>query len=458
MSNKYRGLAIGLAALVASVGAAIGAGNWETLPIVGQPATCVSTVSGAGGFNPQGNVGGGGATGQGQASSGSLCAQTLPAGPPVLTGSEIIPADTGQQIPATATIPVSLLGNFSGTPRNYLDNGSLNVQQRGTGIVTCGTTTVPSSAYGPDRWGCYANVASGAGRTSIVTTAALLPTGFASVNEVYRTSGALTQPICSIQEVPTAKATALQGKTVTLSFYAEALAGLSADNQNLITASIFTGTGSDQGLQTMTASPAITPAWTGIASPVNQQVIPITTAPLRYSVTGVIPAAATEVAVAVCFTPTATGAGVTDGFAYTGVQLEVAPSPSPYEFHDIQQDTAVAQRYYWQFAETVSSTTLVPGVCEAQSTTVAVCNIPLKVTMRAAPTVACTFGTLKRQVAGTDTALTACAASATTNGIATPDTIAVTATVASGDTAGFASNLMSGNSTGGGLITATADF
>ena len=36
---------------------------------------------------------------------------------------------------------VQLLANFSGLPRNYLDNGSLNVQQRGTGIVTCGTTT-----------------------------------------------------------------------------------------------------------------------------------------------------------------------------------------------------------------------------------------------------------------------------------------------------------------------------
>jgi hypothetical protein len=385
MSNKYRGLAIGLAALVASVGLVYGAGNYETLPIVGQPAQCVSTVSGAGGFNPQGNVGGGGATGQGQAASGSLCAQTLPAGPPLLTGSEIIPADTGQQIPATVTIPVALLGNFSGTPRNYLDNGSLNVQQRGTGTITCGTTSgVPSSAYGPDRWGCDANVASGAGRTAIVTTASLLPAGFASVNTVFRTSGALTQPICQIQEVPTAKATALQGKTVTFSFYAAALAGLSADNGNLITASIITGTGSDQGLGTMTASPAITPAWTGVASPVSQQVITITTTPTRYSVTGVIGSAVTEAAVAVCFTPTATGAGATDGFADTGLQLEVAPSASPYEFHDIALDTATAQRYAYALPEGASgvaqfnANVISATVCEA------VYQFPVQ--MRAAPT------------------------------------------------------------------------
>lgn len=199
------------------------------------------------------------------------------------TGNETIPADTnlGQGInPATGTLSSSVLGNFSGTPRNYLDNGSFNIQQRGTGTVTCAANAaITSAAYGPDRWGCSANVAVGAGRSAIVTTAALLPAGFAQVNTVFRTSGALLQPVCSIQEIPTAESTALAGKTVTLSFFAAALAGLNADNGNLITASIFTGTGSDQGLGTMTASPAITPAWTGIAFSVNQQVIPITTTP-----------------------------------------------------------------------------------------------------------------------------------------------------------------------------------
>jgi hypothetical protein len=97
-------------------------------------------------------------------------------------------------------------------------------------------------------------------------------------------------------------------------------------------------------------------------------------------------------------------------------------------------------------------------MCEAQSTTVAVCNIPLKVTMRAAPTVACTFGTMKRMVAGTETALSACAAAATTNGVSDTDALSITATVASGDTAGLAGILQSGNSTGGGLITASSDF
>lgn len=451
---SLRTAAIGLCALAASVAVVKAAGNYMTYPIVGQPATCISVVSGAGGFNAAGNVGGGGATGQGQAPSGSLCAELLPAGPPLLTGNEIIPADTGQQIPATVTIPVALLGNFSGTPRNYVDNGSLNVQQRGTAITTCGTTTIPSSAYGPDRFGCSANVTSGAGRTQIVTTAALLPTGFASVNNVYRTSGALTQPVCSIQEVPTSKATALQGKTVTLSFFSTALAGLSADNGNLMTASIFTGTGSDQGLQTLTASPAIAPAWTGIASPVNQQIIPITTTPTRYSVTGIIPTNATEVAVALCFTPTATGAGTTDGFAYTGVQLEVAPSASPYEFHDIAFDTNVAERYYWQLNDNVANT--VPlAMCQATTASVIVCVHQFPVTMRTAPT-----ATASATTAFGDTATAGAPAACTAFAVVAASTSnqfgKTTCTAGATTTVGGASQLVGANT--GANLNFTADF
>ena len=349
-----------------------------------------------------------------------------------------------------------LLANFSGTPRNYLDNGTLNIQQRGTGIVTCGTTT--TAVYGADRWACQGNATSTTGRSSIVTTAALLPLGFAQVNLLYRNSAALTQPICAIQEVPGKESLALAGKTVTLSVYETALAGLAADNGNVTTLSIIYGTGAEEGIQTPSTSPAITPAWTGIAFAVNQTQITISAVPTRYSVTGTIPTTATEVGVEICFTPTATGAGVTDGFAWTGAQLEVAPGPTAYEFHTVQADLSKAQRYYWQWAETVSSTADSPFMCAAQSTTVAVCKAVLHMPLRAAPTVACTAGTIKRQVAGTDTAVSACAAVATTNGVSGVDAVSITATVASGDTAGLAGTMMSGNSTGGGLITASADF
>lgn len=441
--NRMRVAVVAGLVLAAST-AAWAAGMFQGLPIVGGASYCNS-------FNQPGGPG-----------TPTTCTNPVSAGPPALTGAELVPADTqlsqGQN-PQTVYVPIGLLANLSGFPKNYVDNGSINIQQYGTGIITCSTTGGSTQAtYGPDRFTCSTNVTSGAGRQQVVTTAALLPAGFANVNKLYRTSGALTQPVCNIQELAANESLALAGKQVTLSIYAAALAGLAADNNSVINGYVIYGTGAAEGLGTMTASPAITPAWTGIAS-LGGAPTTITATPTRYTLATVtVPTTATEVGIEICFTPTATGAGTTDGFAFTGVQLEVAPSPTSYEFHTASYDLDRAQVRYWQWAETVSGTTVVPGMCQAQSSTVAVCNIPLKHTMAKNPTVTCTVGTMKRQVAGTDTTVSACAAAATTNGVSDTDAVAITTTVASGDTAGFASMLMSGNSTGGGLITAWADF
>jgi hypothetical protein len=346
-------------------------------------------------------------------------------------------------------------------PRNILDNGGMQVQQRGTGVQTCGTTTIPSSAYGPDRWGCNANVTSGAGSLVVDNTTADLPTGplfFGSV-KFYRTSGALAQPQCVMQEIPTSRLVPTQGLPLVLSVYIKGLANMIAESTT-VNAYVFYGTGTDQGLQSFTASPAITPAWTGINSSLTTAWT-ITSAWARYSYTFQMPVTATEAAVALCWTPTTGGtAGATDGFQITGTQLEVASSgiAGSFEFRPYAEDLAAAQRYYWQWAETVSSTADSPFMCAAQSSTVAVCKADAHVAFRVAPTITCTAGTLKRQVAGTDTTVTSCAAAATTNGVAGIDNVTITATVGSGDTAGLAGTLMSGNSTGGGIITASADF
>jgi hypothetical protein len=106
MLKHYRSAAVAVSALLVASGLAYGAGNYLTYPIVGQPSFCASNVTGTGGFTiPQGNTGGAGATGQGQGVGGAtVCAQTIPAGPPALTGGELIPMDTGAQIPATVTM------------------------------------------------------------------------------------------------------------------------------------------------------------------------------------------------------------------------------------------------------------------------------------------------------------------------------------------------------------------
>lgn len=439
-----RTLVASLAAIAVASTAVWAAGNWSTLPTVGEGSFCASFVTG---------------------SAGQICAQTIPAGPPLLTGNELVPADTGLAggaPPQTVTIPSALLANLSGFPKNSLDNGSLNVQQRGTGIITCGTTTIPSTAYGPDRFGCNANVTSGAGRMQLVTTAALLPTGLANTNNVYRTSGALTQPVCMMQELSTYESQALAGKTVTLSFYATALAGLNADTGNVITASIFTGTGAEQGFGTFTASPAITPAWTGLATPVNQTPITITTTPTRYWVTGVIPATATEVAAAICFTPTATGAGVTDGFSATGIQLEVAPSPTAYEFHVYSYDLARAQRYFYRITE--SATVLnIRAPCTMSTSSIANCLIAFPQVMRAIPTMTYTAG-FEASATTASTSATVCTA-LTTSPTLTGNSASTTAVLVdcassagfgAAGTGGWLWDIGTGSATG--VISASADF
>ena len=65
---------------------ALAAGNYSMYPVVGSAAICAGTVTGTGGL--------GGNTGQGQGSIGSICPLSIPAGPSIVTGNELIPADT----------------------------------------------------------------------------------------------------------------------------------------------------------------------------------------------------------------------------------------------------------------------------------------------------------------------------------------------------------------------------
>jgi len=287
----------------------------------------------------------------------------------------------------TAITPQTM-ANYA-TPRNLLDNGGMQIQQRGTGTRTCGTTTIPSSAYSADRWGCNVNVTSGAGTLQVITSnlpAAPLPT-FNAGMVFYRTSGALAQPQCVMQEIPTSRITPLAGQNVNLSFYAQGLANMLAE-QTTLNAYLFTGTGTDEGLQSFTASPAITPAFTGIASTLTTA-FTITSSWARYSTSFQVPSTATEAAVALCWTPTVGGtAGTTDGFRFTGVQLEQGTSASAFEFRSYGDELVTAERYFYAINEgTITAGTVMVGGGSAQGTTTTCTTaIPFPVTMIKAPT------------------------------------------------------------------------
>jgi hypothetical protein len=339
----------------------------------------------------------------------------------VMTGaiaSAAIPPFTGPQDPSQiffylntliAQINAALSSNGAtdfAFPRNLLENGQMQVQQRGTGTRTCGTTTIPSTAYAADRWGCNVNVSSGAGTLQVITTGLPANPVFNAGLLFYRTSGALAQPQCVMQEIPTTRITPFQNQTVALSFYAEGLANMLAE-QTTLNVYLFTGTGSDQGLQTFTASPAITPAWTNIAS-TQTAAFTLTSSWKQFTANFTVGSTVTEAAVALCWTPTTGGtAGVTDGFQFTGIQLEYGTTPSSFELRSYGDEFQSALRYYYRITDNTTSTH-VYGSGVNTTTSNSLFNIVLPVPMRVAPT-----ATVSATTAFGDTA-TAGAASACT--------------------------------------------
>lgn len=367
-------------------------------------------------------------------------------------------------------------GNAQPSRNNALIGGdaTTNLWQRRT---TGSSVTTTLTYGGPDRW-AYWSGTSTAMTVSRDSTAGDLPaSGYEYAFKMARTSGQTgVVQVCMAQVIETVNSYQFAGTTAELDFHATAGANFSAASSNM-TAYIVYGTGADEGAASLgkglNNGGGGSAGWTGQAN-ATAAVIPISTTNGRYAAVATIPATATEVGVALCFTPVGT-ASTNDYIAFSGIQLvrnnALASKVSAtvgyncttinctgFDRRTQASETALQQRYYWQWAETVSSTADSPFMCAAQSTTVAVCKAVTHVSLRVAPTIACTFGTLARQVAGTDTALTACAAAATTNGISGVDAVTITATVAAGDTAGLAGTLMSGNSTGGGLITASAEL
>lgn len=376
-----------------------------------------------------------------------------------LTGAELVPADTqltGGQSPQSEAISIAQLGaaGLAPTPRNFLDNGAMAVAQQGTGIITGGTTTITGLQFAADRWFIDTNVSSGAGRGQV--SASSPPTDFTQYLKVYRTSGALTQQVCAIQEIETIRATALAGRNVVFSGTMQALAGMSGLGQ--VNVYLFTGTGSDQGLGTLTASPAITPAWTGVAggtTPIGT--FTVSTTWTRYTTAAVaVPSTTTEAAVAMCFTPGSSGAGTTDGFAVTGVQLEptmavagATPGASAFEFRLYGEELRTVQRFFIQINEPASGAAEA-GFCQATGANTNSCTFYLPVIMRGVtPTITVgTAGTWKVNIAGTPTSF-----ATPTAGVCSIRSCTVTG--ANTNTAGQAETLTGGGGTG--VLTVSSD-
>ena len=143
MLKRYRSAAIAVAALLVTSGIVYAAGNYSTYPIVGGASFCASTV----GVNGQA-----GSTGQGGGSAGTngaYCAQTVPAGPSGVTGSELVPADTGLAGGAPPQTVVLQMANLNALPINFTTVLSQTVttvtaQNLSGGVILHSTNTMTS--------------------------------------------------------------------------------------------------------------------------------------------------------------------------------------------------------------------------------------------------------------------------------------------------------------------------
>lgn len=426
-----------LAALVVAPITAIGAGNWSTLPVIGGTSYCASTVTGTGGLS--------GVTGTGQGTLGSICAQTEPAGPPALTGSELIPADIGgasnggpQQ---TAVIPSALLqfatnriigGDFDTNPAQRLSTTK--------GIASLASLSPTAAVMTADRWWV---IAPAAGVTvtmdSTASTAVVPALQNKNALRVARTSSGAAGIVCTGQTLDRQAAAPLLGNNAILSFWEENGSTQSATNGNITVnidytsqadaagtqatlgyaganGSIFalgdTG-GSTTGLANYThAIAGVSPGTTGTVTS-GVATIPASTTWTRYAVYAPIPllvpgttTPVTEVSVSICWTPTATTAVATDYIELEGIQLEARPStatpllaagvvaPTAFERRPAQQEAALAY-YYWYFLyENQSLVSAVPNASctTTTSTTAGMCSLSFPEAMRIVPAVKYTAG------------------------------------------------------------------
>lgn len=473
----------GAAAILVSAGIVLAAGNYETYPIVGQPAFCAATVTGAGAPF-------GGQTGQGQGTTGAICAQTVPQGPTGQTGLELIPADTGVLAASgggtgpvqSVTIPSALIGGFNAKKNNLIGGDfNTNLWQRGTTPLSSGT---PSSAtMTADRWFTYSsgNTVTVSKQTGAADT--IPASGLYASMRVNRPSTTNTSAICVGQILDKTAAQDLLGNNGVLSFDALAGAGFSAASSNLnVTIAYYTAADSaTPGTNTGTFAAGTITGYqavvggvgTGTTGTVASGVatIPISTTWTRYSAYGLIPTAnaagtaVTGAGVTFCYTPVGTG-GATDWFEIEGVQLQPMPSAASAAmpngvigFTGFERRPASQEARYqlaYSYVITDGAATVRYGMCQATTTALAVCYLQYPEEMRETPTLtvgtAISFGVTI--AAGTaqacGTSVTAVAASGTLVGSAVLCTTGATALIA-----GNASQF-TGAATGG-LLTFSAE-
>lgn len=399
--SRLRSLAVGLCALAVASIAALAAGQFPGYPIVGGGSYCNGYATGT---------------------SGQVCVSTVPAGPVAITGTELVPADTGLasgQQPQTVVIPTSMLAGIGqGSERNRLRGGDFgqNLWQRGTTFTSATPTT---AAYTADGWWMYSS-----GNTTTITrqTGAsdiVLGSGLRASMRVSRPSGTDITPICVGQVLPANATGAFLGNNAVFSFWAMAPTTLSSLNDS-VDVTLAYGTAADSATPNTNTDAFAKGTITGYTA-VTSTNVPLTQTFTRYSIAGTIPTTATTVGVKVCFTPLASTGASTDWFEFTGAQLEATntsnTSPGSFARRNNATEAVFEQSYSFGLVENTNVIYAGGVLCSATANALIALQYPTQ--MRGTPTVAVTAGGFSIQTAvavtaiGTTTLLAATAQHAT---------------------------------------------
>ncbi len=214
--------------------------------------------------------------------------------------------------------PIAISGTAAYDPtqigwalRNRLINSAMSIDQRHAGGATTLGVSSGTTNYTVDRWFAY-EASAGAGLTATQTS--IKTSGVNYALRIQRANGSANTNATSLAQVlETNSNIDLQGAAVTLSFRARIGANFSPTSAQ-ITASIVTGTGTDQTSASFAAG-----TWTGQAT-CGSATPTITTSFAFYVVTCTVPSGATQIGVKFSWTWTGT-AGAADYIDITSAEL-----------------------------------------------------------------------------------------------------------------------------------------
>jgi hypothetical protein len=278
---------------------------------------------------------------------------------------------TGQVLTATEMNEIGqainlLDGAQTSGAKNRVLNSNFSVWQRGTTGAGSGT------AFVADRWQAYRGAAGSTFSRQVTNDTTNLPFIQYCIRAQRDSGNTSTSPYSNGQNFESVNSIPLAGKTVVLSFYARAGANYSPTSKAL-NSRVWTGTGTDQAIQG---------TYTGAAFTI-QNTATLTTTWQRFSYTGTIPAASTEMAIQFYCSPTGT-AGAADYFEVTGVQIELGSVATTFSRAGgtIQGELAACQRYYWRSASATAYAYLGNGQATSTGSTSILVNnpVPLRVT------------------------------------------------------------------------------